>query len=74
MSMAAPTPVIGEPRSRADLYNTKKQMISWPDHRLLDLLEIELPIILAPMADPALRRWRSPWQKPAGSARWLACC
>ena len=50
MSMAAPTPVIGEPRSRADLRNTEKQMISLPDHRLLDLLEIELPIILAPMA------------------------
>ena len=27
-------------------------MISWPDHRLLDLIEIELPIILAPMAGP----------------------
>jgi nitronate monooxygenase len=52
MSMAAPTPVIGEPRSRADLRNTEKQMISLPDHRLLDLLEIELPIILAPMAGP----------------------
>ena len=52
MSMAAPTPVIGKPRSRADLYNTEEQMISWPDHRLLDLLGIELPIILAPMAGP----------------------
>ena len=27
-------------------------MITWPDHRLLDLLGIELPIILAPMAGP----------------------
>jgi nitronate monooxygenase len=52
MSMVAPTPVIGEPRSRADLHNTEERMISWPDHRLLDLIEIELPIILAPMAGP----------------------
>ena len=52
MSMAARTPVIGEPRSRADLHNTEERMISWPDHRLLDLIEIELPIILAPMAGP----------------------
>ena len=48
-------------------------MINWPNYRLQDLLEIELPIILADgRADP--RRWRSPSQKPAGSARWLACC
>ena len=41
MSMAAPTPVIGE---------SIKHMTIWPDRRLLDLLGIEFPIILAPMA------------------------
>lgn len=50
MSMAAPTPVIGKPPSGANLRSTEKQMINWPDHRLLNLLRIELPIILAPMA------------------------
>ncbi len=50
MSMAAPTPVIGKPPSGANLRSTEKQMISWPNHRLLNLLRIELPIILAPMA------------------------
>src|SRR5580658_10342218 len=29
-------------------------MSSWPDHRILDLLGIDLPIILAPMAGAAL--------------------
>jgi hypothetical protein len=49
MSMAAPTPVIGEPPSGANLRSTEKQMISWPDHRLLNLLGIEF-------------RWFSPRQ------------
>jgi nitronate monooxygenase len=43
-------------------------MTIWPDHCLLDLLGIELPIILAPMAGSGT----AALQKPAGSARWLA--
>jgi hypothetical protein len=50
MSMAAPTLVIGEGRFEAASPNAEKHMTIWPDHRLLDLLGIELPIILAPMA------------------------
>jgi NAD(P)-dependent dehydrogenase (short-subunit alcohol dehydrogenase family) len=72
MPMAAPTPVIGEPRSRADLHNTEERMISWPDHRLPDLLEIELPIILAPMAGPGTAALAIAVAK-AGGLGSLAC-
>jgi nitronate monooxygenase len=50
MSTAALTPVIGEGRIGAGLRNTEIQVITWPDHRLMNLLGIELPIIQAPMA------------------------
>ena len=50
MSMAALTPAIGERRRQQASITMEKQMIAWPDRRLLDLLGIELPIIQAPMA------------------------
>ena len=47
---------------------------TWPSRRLLDLLEIDVPIIQAPMAGAQAFGAGVPFRRQAGSARFPAPC